>query len=121
MQSLRAIAQQLRPLGRNAAFYLAAAVSDFYIPWPQMVRALPLRAGHRQSSQLCIGCFGSTVMQVYKPSLFGLSCSATLYRRLASTLMCGPQVEHKIQSAEFGEGFHLELQKVQSPSHDAAR
>ena len=31
--------------------------------------------------------------------------------------MCGPQVEHKIQSAEFGEGFHLELQKVHSSSH----
>lgn len=41
MQSLRTIAAQLRPLGRQAAFYLAAAVSDFYIPWPQMVRALP--------------------------------------------------------------------------------
>ena len=38
MQSLRVIAEQLRPLGRRAAFYLAAAVSDFYIPWPQMVR-----------------------------------------------------------------------------------
>lgn len=25
---------------------------------------------------------------------------------------CQLQVEHKIQSAEFGEGFHLELQKV---------
>ena len=36
------------------------------------------------------------------------------YRCLTSPLVCGPQVEHKIQSAEFGEGFHLELQKVQS-------
>ena len=43
MQSLRAIAEELRPLGRHAAFYLAAAVSDFYIPWPQMVCALPPR------------------------------------------------------------------------------
>ena len=38
VQTLRIIAEQLRPLGRRAAFYLAAAVSDFYIPWPQMVR-----------------------------------------------------------------------------------
>lgn len=37
LQSLRAIAETLRPLGRHAVFYLAAAVSDFYIPWPQMV------------------------------------------------------------------------------------
>ena len=38
LQSLRTIAEALRPLGRHAVFYLAAAVSDFYIPWPQMVR-----------------------------------------------------------------------------------
>ena len=52
MQSLRAIAQELRPLGRHAAFYLAAAVSDFYIPWPQMVRLLPPRtsAGEMQTA-----------------------------------------------------------------------
>ena len=37
LQSLRTIAEQLRPLGRHAVFYLAAAVSDFYIPWSQMV------------------------------------------------------------------------------------
>ena len=37
LQSLRSIAEALRPLGRHAVFYLAAAVSDFYIPWPQMV------------------------------------------------------------------------------------
>ena len=37
VQSLRTIAEALRPLGRQAVFYLAAAVSDFYIPWPQMV------------------------------------------------------------------------------------
>ncbi len=37
-QYLRAIAEALRPCGRAAAFYLAAAVSDFFIPWSDMVR-----------------------------------------------------------------------------------
>ena len=37
-QYLRAIAEELRPHGRDAAFYLAAAVSDFFIPWRDMVR-----------------------------------------------------------------------------------
>ena len=37
-QYLRAIAEALRPRGRDAAFYLAAAVSDFFIPWRDMVR-----------------------------------------------------------------------------------
>lgn len=37
-QSLRTIAAALRPCGPQAAFYLAAAVSDFYVPWPRMVR-----------------------------------------------------------------------------------
>ncbi|KAK9834914.1 hypothetical protein WJX81_008277 [Elliptochloris bilobata] len=33
---LRAIAEALRPCGQGAAFYLAAAVSDFFIPWQEM-------------------------------------------------------------------------------------
>ncbi|CAL8463214.1 g2748 [Coccomyxa elongata] len=57
LQCLRVIAAGLRPCGRLAAFYLAAAVSDFYIPWSQMV-------------------------------------------------------EHKIQSADLGDGLTLKLQKV---------
>ncbi len=53
------ISEGLRPFGRRAAFYLAAAVSDFYIPWSSMV-------------------------------------------------------EHKIQSADMGNGLSLHLQKVTS-------
>ncbi|GLI60451.1 hypothetical protein VaNZ11_002608 [Volvox africanus] len=34
---LRIIADLLRPLGPRAMLYLAAAVSDFYIPWNQLV------------------------------------------------------------------------------------
>ena len=37
LQYLRAIAAQLEPHGPKAMFYLAAAVSDFYIPWPELV------------------------------------------------------------------------------------
>ncbi len=35
---LRAIGEAIAPLGRSAMFYLAAAVSDFYIPTEEMVR-----------------------------------------------------------------------------------
>lgn len=33
---LKVIAELLEPFSRNTMFYLAAAVSDFYIPWSQM-------------------------------------------------------------------------------------
>ncbi|KZO91610.1 DFP-domain-containing protein [Calocera viscosa TUFC12733] len=33
---LRAVAQEMEPLGRSAMFYLAAAVSDFYLPTQKM-------------------------------------------------------------------------------------
>ena len=35
---LRAISKELYPLGRHAMFYLAAAVSDFFLPRQKMVR-----------------------------------------------------------------------------------
>lgn len=35
---LRAVSQELVPLGRNAMFYLAAAVSDFFLPRQKLVR-----------------------------------------------------------------------------------
>ena len=34
---LRIIALSMRSLGPHAMFYLAAAVSDFYVPWKSMV------------------------------------------------------------------------------------
>lgn len=38
LQYLKAIAGALAAVGPNALFYLAAAVSDFYLPWQEMVR-----------------------------------------------------------------------------------
>ena len=38
---LRAISQELFVLGRDAMFYLAAAVSDFFLPRQKMVRPIP--------------------------------------------------------------------------------
>lgn len=35
---LRGIAKIFHSLGTDAVFYLAAAVSDFYLPAPEMVR-----------------------------------------------------------------------------------
>jgi phosphopantothenate-cysteine ligase len=34
---LRAVSQELSVLGRNAMYYLAAAVSDFFLPRQKMV------------------------------------------------------------------------------------
>lgn len=36
-QMLQMVATSLRSLGAHAMFYLAAAVSDFYVPWKSMV------------------------------------------------------------------------------------
>lgn len=36
LKYLEAIAKALRPLGRRVLFYLAAAVSDFFVPWRAM-------------------------------------------------------------------------------------
>jgi phosphopantothenate-cysteine ligase len=36
-QMLQMVAASLRSLGAHAVFYLAAAVSDFYVPWQSMV------------------------------------------------------------------------------------
>jgi hypothetical protein len=38
-QYLRAVARAAAPYGGDCMFYLAAAVSDFYIPWDSLVRA----------------------------------------------------------------------------------
>ena len=40
LQYLRTISDSIRPCGKRAAFYLAAAVSDFFLPWKQMVSTL---------------------------------------------------------------------------------
>jgi hypothetical protein len=40
LQYLRAIGQALAPLGPQVVLYLAAAVSDFYLPWSELVGAL---------------------------------------------------------------------------------
>lgn len=37
VQILQLIASSMSSLGSNALFYLAAAVSDFYVPWESMV------------------------------------------------------------------------------------
>ena len=36
-QLLETIATRLRPFGAQVLFYLAAAVSDFYVPWEDLV------------------------------------------------------------------------------------
>lgn len=43
LQILRLIATSLKILGPNAMFYLAAAVSDFYVPWESMVTLITNR------------------------------------------------------------------------------
>ena len=50
LQYLKYISEKLRPCGKRAAFFLAAAVSDFFLPWSQMVGAV------RPSWQCCTAC-----------------------------------------------------------------
>ena len=42
LQFLQIISLALRSSGKKILFYLAAAVSDFYIPWSDLVRAILL-------------------------------------------------------------------------------
>lgn len=42
LQYLETTALALRPYGSQVLFYLAAAVSDFFIPWKDLVRAAGL-------------------------------------------------------------------------------
>lgn len=44
---LKGIAKIVNSLGANAMFYLAAAVSDFYLPAPEMVGEILLTAMFR--------------------------------------------------------------------------
>ena len=58
MQYLREIAEQLQVFGRHALFYLAAAVSDFYIPWSEMVRhLLHVRVHSMYDGAVAAGCW----------------------------------------------------------------
>lgn len=41
-QMLQMIALSMRSLGPHAMLYLAAAVSDFYVPWKSMVNMLKI-------------------------------------------------------------------------------
>ena len=69
LQFLKVTAGCLRCCGRHAAFYLAAAVSDFYIPWSQMVTPSSLDHPLRRMSH-------STLSQSY--ALFHASMSSLL-------------------------------------------
>lgn len=51
LQYLHAIARALAPGGPAVLFYLAAAVSDFFMPWAEMVRA-----GAALQVVLCLQC-----------------------------------------------------------------
>lgn len=58
-QLLRLIALRLNPLGSSAMFYLAAAVSDFYVPWESMVSSVHSLLEVLSSGGKRGGCFGS--------------------------------------------------------------
>jgi hypothetical protein len=49
-QSLRAVADAVAPYGADALFYLAAAVSDFYVPWSRLAEH-KIQSGGRDDSK----------------------------------------------------------------------
>jgi phosphopantothenate-cysteine ligase len=64
---LRAITQEMSPLGRRGMFYLAAAVSDFFLPEERVVSrpfALLMQAEHKIQSS--VGMFSLEMDQVPK-------------------------------------------------------
>lgn len=54
LQILKIVATRLKKLDRHAMFYMAAAVSDFYVPWNKMVLSAGQLATctHRTSNRL---------------------------------------------------------------------
>lgn len=142
LQYLRAIGQALSPLGPQVVFYLAAAVSDFYLPWSELVRAPQLAVPAPVS--WCMGVLlaaaeheqGLSLMRVWQllselvpydawvGAMPVLVCGTYNLMRAAPVLShsvgCGMllllllQAEHKIQSAD--GPLLLQLHKVRAAS-----
>ena len=51
---LRAVSQELSVLGRSAMYYLAAAVSDFFLPRQKMVGMIPFACVNANSLVNCL-------------------------------------------------------------------
>ena len=79
-QLLHLLAVTLQPYGAQVLFYLAAAVSDFFMPWPDMVRAGTAGVGRHLMAA------GTPGRSQGLPSRGWLSASV--------------QAEHKIQSSD---------------------
>lgn len=62
---LRAVSQELSVLGRNALFYLAAAVSDFFLPRQKMVSSTTCREAHLLITECSQSIRSSQAREVY--------------------------------------------------------
>mmetsp|Transcript_10404 Transcript_10404/g.12188 ORF Transcript_10404/g.12188 Transcript_10404/m.12188 type:complete len:434 (-) Transcript_10404:243-1544(-) len=58
LQLLRIIGEAVQPCGKFAAFYLAAAVSDFYVPWNQLPEH-KIQSGPCDPKDLRVGMAGA--------------------------------------------------------------
>lgn len=89
MQYLELISCALRPCGAMAMLYLAAAVSDFFVPWSDMVSVIVDGAHHMRDTLLLASCNGVKykleVFDVLKVSFLSVSIRrSTRFSRLAA-------------------------------------
>jgi hypothetical protein len=109
-QFLQLIAEALRPLGRRAAFYLAAAVSDFFVPWAEMV----------SRPQLLLQMRWEFIMALLRRRHPGLPAGALQQHSRIEVHICTTagahvQAEHKMQSSSGADTLTLTLHKVSRP------
>jgi hypothetical protein len=122
-QYLRAIAEALRPCGRAAAFYLTAAVSDFFIPWADMVRtAVPVVPSLAQHllCKYALSCTSFLPLPNEARQCVVVCVPAITFYACAAVAMLA-QAEHKIQSAGVGDQLHLKLEKARPDTRPSSR
>lgn len=112
VQYLRALAAALAPCGPSALFYLAAAVSDFFMPWAEMVRCswadaavgfVTCLAAHVRR----VRAWSRSVSPAREAGVREVARPAALHVTYPYSLL---QAEHKIQSA--GGPLTITLSKV---------
>ena len=84
LQRLRAVAAAVEPFGRQVLFYLAAAVSDFYVPWPLLV------GGGSVCVCVCVCACLCTRTCVKTPLGFNRSCNMRYVCLYLTTMFPGP-------------------------------
>uniref|UniRef100_A0A3N7F5R1 Uncharacterized protein n=1 Tax=Populus trichocarpa TaxID=3694 RepID=A0A3N7F5R1_POPTR len=80
LQILRSIAMSMRDLGSHAVYYLAAAVSDFYVPWKSMAEhKIQSASGPLDMRLVQVPKMLSALKKAWAPMAFCISFKFTKY------------------------------------------